>query len=151
MASIKGVCRVGDASTKFFKCTQDFALTGSPTFFIEGRAAHRETDMWTDHVCTQTNHKNTYDAYLLKGSTYFLVNDLEIARIGDPIQRGRKKTGPDAYRTATAFVKEGSEYFFVGAAEGDGVTGPIYARAGEARAGSRLFIPASDSISPNNP
>ena len=148
MANIRGVCRIGDASTKFFKCTQDFALTGSPTFFIESRAAHRESDLWTDHVCTQSNHKNTYDAYLLSGSTYFLVNDLEIGRIGDPIQRGRLKAGSDAYRNATAYVKEGSDYFFVGAV-GNGVTGPVYARAGKARAGTELFIPASNQSTVN--
>ena len=144
MSGIKGVARVGDPSSKFINCSQDYALGGSPTYFINSKAAHRKTDLWTYHLCPAppASPNTTFESYLLAGSTYYKINGLDIGRVGDPIFRSRKISGPMRYTLAIATVKEGSGNFFVGGA-GDGVTTPSYARAGTARAGSYIFNPTA--------
>lgn len=56
---------------------------GSPDVFVNDIEVHRETDHWTTHCCG-----SCHDSNLSSGSSTVYVNDLQCARIGDPVVCG---------------------------------------------------------------
>lgn len=129
------VCRVGDRSSIFFGCTPDFAEQGSPDTFVNGLPVHRKTDKWTPHTCPDGN---TYYAILQEGAATHLTNNLNTGRVGDPILRYRKISGPQPFKVGTARVATGSPDTFIGGSAGIGARDPFF-RAGSARAGQKLY------------
>ena len=57
---------------------------GSPNVYINGRPAHRKTDMWLVHSCGPSAHPSVQAG----GSPNIFVNMLELARVGDSIACG---------------------------------------------------------------
>ncbi len=60
-------------------------IQGSPDVFINDRAAHRQTDAWAPHCCPK---RGCHGAVTVSGSATVSVNDLEAARIKDPVSCG---------------------------------------------------------------
>ncbi len=130
------VCRIGDLSSLFKTCTQDFAATGSPDILVNGIPVHRRGDLWTVHCCT---HGNCYDAFLLAGAPTTYANGLPIGRVDDPIYRYRKISGSNAFRKGAAKVKTGSPNTFVSVGmAGQPTSRTVFFRAGDGRAGDSL-------------
>lgn len=57
---------------------------GSPNVFVNGIAAHRQSDAWATHCCGTSCH----DGVLAAGSSTVYCNDLQLCRIGDPVSCG---------------------------------------------------------------
>lgn len=56
----------------------------SPNVFVNNIAVHRQSDHWPTHCCGPACHDST----LSKGSATVFVNNLQCARIGDPVACG---------------------------------------------------------------
>ena len=58
-------------------------MQGSTNVFVNGLAAHRQSDLWAIHCCT-----SCHDGVLTSGSSTVFVNGLQLGRTGDPISCG---------------------------------------------------------------
>ena len=59
-------------------------IQGSMNVFVNGIAAHRQSDAWATHCCGKSCH----DGVLAAGSSTVYCNDLQLCRIGDPVSCG---------------------------------------------------------------
>jgi len=59
------------------------SIQGSPNVFTNDLATHRETDDWAVHCCVSCHGGN-----LASGSSTVYVNNLQMGRIGDPVDCG---------------------------------------------------------------
>lgn len=57
---------------------------GSPNVFTNNIPTHRQSDHWVTHCCGPPCH----DSNLAAGSSTVFVNNLQCARIGDPVACG---------------------------------------------------------------
>ena len=64
-------------------CAAPTAATAQPVF-VNGIAAHRQSDAWATHCCGESCH----DGKLAAGSSTVYCNDLQLCRIGDPVSCG---------------------------------------------------------------
>jgi uncharacterized Zn-binding protein involved in type VI secretion len=78
------VTRIGDSCTGHGCFPPRVNDQGSDNVFINNLNCHRKTDHWVTHCCGPSCH----DSNLSKGSGSVFVNNLDIARIGDPIACG---------------------------------------------------------------
>jgi len=78
------VTRLGDGCTGH-GCFGGRPSTGaSENVFVNGIAAHRQTDPWGSHCCGPVCHSGTLSA----GSSTVFANGLQLGRIGDPVDCG---------------------------------------------------------------
>lgn len=59
-------------------------VQASSNVFVEGRAVHRQGDLWAPHQCGP----NVHASVLAKGSSTVFVNGKGCGRIGDPVACG---------------------------------------------------------------
>lgn len=60
---------------------------GSSNVFVNGIECHRQTDHWITHCNSQPS---CHDSQLANGSPNVFVNNLAMARVGDPVACGSK-------------------------------------------------------------
>ncbi len=79
------VTRLGDVCTGHSCYPARASTGGSPTVYVNGIAAHREGDGWSQHACPDTS---PHGGALASGSATVFANGQELGRIGDPVDCG---------------------------------------------------------------
>lgn len=80
------VTRLGD-SCSGHGCWPPRASSGaSPDVYVNGIAAHRQSDGWAAHTCPAI--PETHGSSLAAGSATVFANGLQLGRIGDPVACG---------------------------------------------------------------
>lgn len=90
--------RLGDNCTGHDMCPAKPLVEGSPTVFINGKAAGRKGDHYASHGCPV--HPGHQD-WIAEGSSTVFINGIPAGRIGDSVQIGGS-------------VEEGSGDVFIG-------------------------------------
>ena len=78
------VHRKGDSGTGHGCFPPRPNIAGSENVFCNGIPVHRQSDGWAVHCCGIPCH----DSSLASGSSTVYANNLELARIGDPVACG---------------------------------------------------------------
>jgi uncharacterized Zn-binding protein involved in type VI secretion len=78
------VTRLGDKCTGHGCFPPRPNTAASENVFVNNIAVHRQNDAWDTHCCGPSFH----DSVLASGSGTVFVNNLQIARIGDPVACG---------------------------------------------------------------
>lgn len=69
--------------------------SASPNVFAGGKPVHRQSDSWITHCCTHPDVPHgCHSSVLASGSGTVYVNNLQCARIGDPVACGSTDAGP---------------------------------------------------------
>ena len=78
---MSSVARIGDVTIGHQGFGQQLALTGSDNVFVESIGVVRLTDVFENH----SDGHSTHSGIVASGSNKVFVNNLPIARIGDPL------------------------------------------------------------------
>lgn len=78
------VSRLGDTCTGHGCFPPRASTGGSGNVFVNGIAAHRQSDGWATHCCGPSCHASS----LAAGSASVYANGLQLARIGDAVACG---------------------------------------------------------------
>jgi uncharacterized Zn-binding protein involved in type VI secretion len=80
------ITRFGDLCTGHPSYPSRQNIQGSPDVFVEGRAVHRQGDLWAVHCSSSDCHAGNLSA----GSSTVFANGLQVGRIGDPVSCGSR-------------------------------------------------------------